>query len=82
MVEAKARLYREIMQAAAVPEEYRHNPIWSEDQNVEMAVRVLVRRELPEILSGCISTADLMSLDEVFFDIIYPTVPTREPAGF
>ena len=62
-----------MMETGGFPEEYR-NPFWPEEANVEMAVRVLVRGELSQVMGESILESDLVSLDDVLFNIIYPTL--------
>lgn len=50
------------------------NPFWSELENYEMSVRVLMRDELSNILNKRISTSDLKLLDDVLFRLIFPTL--------
>jgi hypothetical protein len=70
-VEDQARAY--LRPALSIPNQYL-NPFWSEVQNHEMAVRVLMQDELPKILNKRISTSDLKLLDDVLFRLIFPTI--------
>jgi hypothetical protein len=50
------------------------NHFWSELENYEMSVRVLMRDELSNILNKRISTSYLKLLDDVLFRLIFPTI--------
>jgi len=70
-VEAQARTYyRPVLN---IPKQYL-NPFWSELENHEMAVRVLMRDELSNILNKRVSMPDLKLLDDVLFRLIFPTI--------
>ena len=51
--------------------EYR-NPFWPEEANNEMATRVLVRGDLPDLLGNSLSSPDLEALEWVLFGIVCP----------
>jgi hypothetical protein len=70
-VEDQARAY--LRPVLNIPKQ-NLNPFWSELENHEMAVRVLMQDELPNILNKRISTSDLKLLDDVLFRLIFPTI--------
>jgi hypothetical protein len=54
------------------PQGYR-NPFWTAEENVEMAVRVLVKRNFSNLLRNRLSVPDLHALERVLFSIVYPS---------
>jgi hypothetical protein len=53
------------------------NPLWTVEENVEMAVRILLRRDFSKILGGRIASPDLEALEKVLFDTVYPSLGSR-----
>jgi hypothetical protein len=72
VIEKRAQLYR-VASQIGIPKLYQ-NPFWAQHENAEMAVRALVRDELPDLLGRSISALEMKPLDEVLFDIVYPTL--------
>ncbi|KAK2764586.1 hypothetical protein FQN54_009281 [Arachnomyces sp. PD_36] len=73
VLESRAQFHRHNVRRVGLPEENRH-PFWKEDQNMEMAVRFMVRREFVKIMrERGLGGLDLKALDGVLFDVIYPT---------
>jgi hypothetical protein len=52
-------------------------PFLSEDQNVEMLTRVLVRDKFSELLSRRLKRSILDDLESVFFNVLYPTYTNK-----
>ena len=49
-------------------------PIWTDEENVEMATRVLIRDDFSKILSKSVSRPILEALKRVFFGFVYPSL--------
>ena len=56
-----------------IHESYR-NPFWTEDENIEMATRVMVRDGFSDLMGKRLSNQDLKSLERVLFGVVYPTL--------
>ena len=56
-----------------IHETYR-NPFWTEDENIEMGTRVMVRDDFSNLVGKRLSNQDLKSLEKVLFGVIYPTL--------
>ncbi|KIW69880.1 hypothetical protein PV04_02199 [Phialophora macrospora] len=69
-IEEKAKHYRGMARLA--PAGYK-NPFWTEEENVEMAVRVLMKRNFSDLLRTSLSAPDLQALERVLFSIVYPS---------
>ena len=52
------------------------NPFWTETENVEMMTRTFVRPDFSNLVGTVtgLSLSELQELDEVLFDILYPTL--------
>lgn len=61
-----------MMQMTRGHKEYQ-NPFWTEEDNLEMATRILVQREFSNLLNDSVSFQDLAALENVFFCTLYPT---------
>lgn len=53
------------------------NPLWTDNQNVEMLTRVYVREDIEELLGDRLPGETLQELKEVMFNILYPTYAKR-----
>jgi hypothetical protein len=51
----------------------RWNPFWTEEENIEMATRVLVRDDFPDLLGGSLPLPDLEALKRVLLGVVYPS---------
>ena len=54
--------------------------MWTEEENIEMVVRLIVRRDFEHLLRGMLSVPRLEELKEVLFIFAYPTYDTRPQA--
>jgi hypothetical protein len=68
-VEEKAKLYKDM---ARYYESYKI-PVWTEEQNIEMITRILVRKDFSSLLGNSLSLPDLEELKRVLFGIVYPS---------
>jgi hypothetical protein len=48
-------------------------PFWTEEENIEMAARVLVRANFSDLLDGSLPLPDMKALERVLFGLLYPT---------
>jgi hypothetical protein len=48
-------------------------PSWTEDENLEMYMRILVRKDFPDLMAGSLSISDMKSFEIVLFEVVYPT---------
>lgn len=57
------------------------NPLLTEAQNIEMAIRLLVREAFEDtmkgVAAGSLSGVELNALEEVMFEIVYPVFQGR-----
>lgn len=53
------------------------NPLWTDNQNIEMLTRVFVREDIGELLGDQLPSGTLQELKEVIFNIVYPTYSKR-----
>jgi hypothetical protein len=49
-------------------------PVWTDEQNAEMATRVLIRDDFSTILGNSVSRPGLEALKGVFFGFVYPSL--------
>lgn len=54
-------------------EDYK-NPFWTEDENIEMATRVLVRGDFSDLLGNSLLLPDLKALERALFGVVYPSL--------
>lgn len=52
--------------------------LWTRDQMLEMSTRVIVKSHFRRLLSGDLEGQALDALAEVFFELVYPTIPGYE----
>jgi hypothetical protein len=71
-IEEKAKFYRDI---ARMTRFYRGrgDPFWTEEENIEMAARVMVRKDFSDLLDGSLPLPDLEALKKVLFGVVYLT---------
>lgn len=72
-VEEKAKLLRELVGQSGFRGEER-NPFWTREENIEMVVRLMVRRNFSDLLDHSLSIPDLKALERVFFGFVYPSI--------
>jgi len=53
------------------------NPFWTEEENIEMTVRVLVRKDFSDLLGNILSLSDLGALEDTLFHVVYPSIDYR-----
>ncbi|KAH0538534.1 hypothetical protein FGG08_004867 [Glutinoglossum americanum] len=63
--------------SASLLRELRPNPLLTGDQNIEMAVRLMLREGFEGTLQGIISGAELKVLEKVLFEVVYPVFAGR-----
>jgi hypothetical protein len=71
-VEEKAKLYKDMARGLRDYESYKI-PFWTEEENVEMITRILVRKDFSRLLGSSLSPPDLEELKRVLFGIVYPS---------
>ena len=49
------------------------NPFWTEEENIEMATRILVRGDFSDLLCSSLPLPDLEALKRVLFGVVYPS---------
>ncbi len=75
-IEEKARSWKS--QALAESLYYNHrSSFWTEEENVEMFTRRMIRGNFVDLLGKKLSAADLQALETVLFTISYPIVNLR-----
>ena len=73
VIEEKARLCKNMVRMMRIYETYR-NPFWTEDENIEMTTRVMIRDDFSNLVGKRLSNQDLKSLERVLFGVVYPTL--------
>lgn len=73
VIEENARLCKNMVRMMRIYETYR-NPFWTEDENVEMTTRVMIRDDFSNLVGKRLSNQDLKSLERVLFGVVYPTL--------
>jgi hypothetical protein len=73
VVEEKAKLYRDMARGPRFNKRYK-NPFWTEEENIEMATRILVREDFCSLLGDSLPLSDLEELKRVLFGIVYPSL--------
>jgi hypothetical protein len=53
----------------------QRNPVWTDEENIEILTRVLVRQDMDALLAGQLDGETLKELKDVLFNIVYPTYP-------
>jgi hypothetical protein len=71
-VEERAKLYKGMARGLRGYESYKI-PVWTEEKNIEMITRILVRRDFSSLLGNSLSLPDLEELKRVLFGIVYPS---------
>ena len=61
-------------------EDYK-NPFWTEEENIEMATRVLVRGDFSNLLGNSLLLPDLEALEKVLFGVVYPSLGLLKCVG-
>jgi hypothetical protein len=69
-VEETARRRKEALQSGACPQ----NPFLTESENIELAVRLLVRPSFTNLIDNALSDTDKKELEHVLFDVLYPAL--------
>lgn len=72
VVEQKARSIRDRIQVTGVSKSLL-NPFLTEDENIEMLTRVETRAYFSNLLRAKLGHSDLQALEEVLFQIVYPS---------
>jgi len=49
------------------------NPCWKMEENIEMITRCMVRDGFADLMSSKVSAREFEGLEEVLFEIVYPT---------
>lgn len=57
------------------------NACWTETQNVEMLTRMMVRKDIEQLLGDRFAVESLQRMKEVVFDILYPTCSEMAVSG-
>ena len=71
-MEEKAKLYKDMARGLRYYESYKI-PFWTEEENIEMITRILVRKDFSTLLGNSLSLSDLEELKRVLFGIVYPS---------
>lgn len=66
-------MYRGMIQLTRCHEDFR-NPFWTEEENIEMATRVMVLQAFSDLLGNSLSLSDLEALEKVMFGVLYPSL--------
>ena len=72
-IEEKAKLYRGMVRLTRAHEDYK-NPFWTEEENIEMAIRFMVRKDFSDLLGNSLLLPDLKALERVLFSVVYPSL--------
>jgi hypothetical protein len=70
-VEEKAKSYRGMVQLTQLHRDYA-TPFWTEEENIEMATRVLLRGDFSDLLGNSLLLPDLEALEWALFGVVYP----------
>jgi hypothetical protein len=76
-LEKQAKMVIDMFRATRIHMQFR-NPIWTENQNIEMLTRVYVRKHLEELLGKQLLSVALQELEDVMFTLIYPTYAKKD----
>jgi hypothetical protein len=77
-LEAHAKLIADIFPRTEMYREWRSR-LWTDDENIELFVRAMLRREFEKLLQGQLMGMRLQELQEVLFTFTYPTYD-RKPS--
>ena len=73
-IEQHARFHRDMARATRLHEAYK-NPFWTEDENIEMATRVLALQDFSGLLkNSSLRSEELESLKKILFGVVYPSI--------
>lgn len=72
-VEERARSCKDVIREMKFYEAYK-NPFWTEDENIEMATRVMIEGEFSSLVGKRLPRPDVKSLKKVLFGVVYPTI--------
>ena len=71
-LEARGRLIGSMLRQTEISRQWK-SPLWSDDQNIELVTRSMLRKDLKELLGGQLTRTQLDELKEVLFTFVYPT---------
>lgn len=75
-LEARGRLIGGMLRQTEIHRQW-NSPLWSDDQNIELFTRFMLREDIEELLGGQLTRIQLHELQEVLFTIVYPTYGRR-----
>ena len=76
-IEQRAKLVTGMLQATWSHMQWS-NPIWTEDENIEILTRVYVRKDFEELLGKQLPSVVLQELKDIMFTLIYPTYAKKD----
>ena len=65
-----------MLQRAQKPNEWI-NPFWTENENIEMLTRIMIREHIDEFVGNQLLGQTLDEFKDVIFNIVYPTYAKR-----
>ena len=71
-LEARGRLIAGMLRQTGIYRQWK-SPLWSDDRNIELVTRIMLRGDFEELLGGQLTIIQLQELQEVLFTIVYPT---------
>jgi hypothetical protein len=76
-LEKQAKMVADMFRARRTHMQFR-NPIWTDDENLEMLTRIYVRDHLEQLLGKQLPSVALQELGDVMFTLIYPTYAKKD----
>jgi hypothetical protein len=75
-IEEKARSWKSVARTKRSYSDHK-SPFLTEEENIELFTRKMIRNDLVDLLGKHLSAADLKDLERVLFTISYPIVDFR-----
>jgi hypothetical protein len=75
-IEEKARSWKNRARAESLCKNHT-SPFWTEEENIELFTRRMIRGSFVDLLEKKLSAADLQALETVLFTISYPIANLR-----
>jgi len=76
IIEENAKFCKDMARSMPYLEEIR-NPCWKMEENIEMITRCMVRNGFADLMGSKMSARELEVLEQVFFEVLYPTAFQR-----
>lgn len=76
-IEEKARSWKSIARTKSSYNNHK-SPFWTEEENIELFTRRMIRDNFTDLLGKYLPAADLQALKTVLFTLSYPIVDFRD----